>query len=116
MGYRAMFQQITKRGVVANHDVVHAAIKHLDPIDVAHRSAKKLTRRKYYVNGPNEVWHLDGNDKLKPFGFIHGCIDGYSRKMLWLEVCPSNKDPAVIANLFIKYVSHNGGTAKKKKI
>jgi hypothetical protein len=27
--------------------------------------------------GPNFVWHLDGYDKLKPYGFaIHGCIDG----------------------------------------
>ena len=24
------------------------------------------------------MWHVDGYDKLKPFGFpIHGCIDGY---------------------------------------
>lgn len=30
-----------------------------------------------YVQGPNFVWHLDGYDKLKPYGFaIHGCIDG----------------------------------------
>ena len=30
------------------------------------------------VQGPNHVWHLDGYDKLKPFGFpIHACIDGY---------------------------------------
>ena len=26
---------------------------------------------------PNEVWHCDGYDKLKPYGFaIQGCIDG----------------------------------------
>lgn len=26
---------------------------------------------------PDFVWHLDGYDKLKPYGFaIHGCIDG----------------------------------------
>ena len=30
---------------------------------------------------------MDGNDKLKPYGIsIHGCIDGYSRKVLWLQV------------------------------
>ena len=28
--------------------------------------------------GPNSVWHCDGMDELKPYGFaIHGCIDGY---------------------------------------
>ena len=30
--------------------------------------------------GPNYVWHIDGYDKLKPFGIaISGCIDGFSR-------------------------------------
>ncbi len=30
-----------------------------------------------YSQGPNHVWHIDGYDKLKPFGFpIHGCVDG----------------------------------------
>lgn len=30
------------------------------------------------MQGPNYVWHLDGNDKLGiKYGFyIHGCIDG----------------------------------------
>lgn len=31
----------------------------------------------YSLQGPNRIWHCDGNDKLKMFGFvIHGCIDG----------------------------------------
>ena len=30
---------------------------------------------------------MDGFDKLKPYGFpIHACMDGFSRKVLWLEV------------------------------
>ena len=33
------------------------------------------------------MWHVDGNDKLIGFGFyIHGCVDGYSRKVIWLKV------------------------------
>ena len=29
------------------------------------------------MQGPNHIWHLDGYDKLSPFGFaIHACIDG----------------------------------------
>ena len=35
----------------------------------------------YFVSdhkGSNYCWHIDGNDKLLPYGFaIHGCIDGY---------------------------------------
>ena len=30
-----------------------------------------------YVQGPNYLWHVDGYDKLTPYGLnIHGCIDG----------------------------------------
>lgn len=52
--------------------------------------------------GPNFLWHIDGYDKLKPFGFaIHGCIDGFSRKLLWLEVATSNNKPEIIAHYYI---------------
>lgn len=34
------------------------------------------------MQGPNYVWHLDGYDKLKPYGFaIHACIDGFVHPM-----------------------------------
>ena len=41
---------------------------------------------------------IAGNDKLKPFGFyVHGFIVGFIRKIIWLHVTNTNKDPAVIA-------------------
>ena len=49
------------------------------------RKKKTIKRRTYETNGPFDVFHIDGNDKLKRFGFaIHGCIDGFSRKLIWL--------------------------------
>ena len=46
---------------------------------------------------------MDGYDKLKPFGFsIHGCIDGFSRRLIWLEVAATNKNPHVIANYYVQ--------------
>lgn len=46
-----------------------------------------------------------GYDKLKPYGFpIHGCICGYSRKILWLEVVKSNNDPRIPGQLFLDVV------------
>ena len=39
------------------------------------------------MRGPNNTWHPAGNDKLKPYGFpIHGCMDGFSRKVARLKV------------------------------
>lgn len=40
----------------------------------------------YQSCGRNYVWHVDGYDKLKPFGTaINGCIDGSSRMIFWFE-------------------------------
>lgn len=81
----------------------------LDPLGKEKRSRHKFVRRTYHSTGPNEVWHVDGYDKLKPFGIaISGCIDGFSRKVLWLKCGKSNNDPRVIAQNYIKCVAEFG--------
>ena len=77
-----------KHGSVIQRETVRLVLKELDPEGVDRRSRYRLQRREYFAKGPNYIWHLDGYDKLKPFGFcIHGSIDGYSRRrLLWLEV------------------------------
>ena len=58
------------------------ALAVLDPCRADRMRANRLRRRVYDVKGPNHIWHLDGNDKLKPFGIcVHGCMDGFSRKV-----------------------------------
>ena len=53
------------------------------------------------------MWHIHGYDKLKPFGFpIHGAIDGFSRKILWLNICPSNNDPYIISYFYVNCISN----------
>jgi hypothetical protein len=48
-------------------------------------------------------------DKLKPFGLcIHGCIDGYSRRILWLKVAHTNNNPDVIAHYYVQCVQSLG--------
>ena len=45
-------------------------------------------------------------DKLKPYGFpIHGCVDGFSRRILWLPVTRSNNNPVVSASYYLETVS-----------
>ncbi len=49
----------------------------LDPQGTAQRKTQRLNHRIYLNKGPNFLWHMDGYDKLKPYGIaIHGCIDG----------------------------------------
>ncbi|RMX39208.1 hypothetical protein pdam_00013519 [Pocillopora damicornis] len=48
---------------------------------------------------------VEGYDKLKPYGFpIHGCIYGYSKRVLWLEAVKSNTDPKVPEKLYLDIV------------
>ena len=85
LGYRSVHQRLRSRGIVTDRESVRICMKVLDPAGVSLRKQHKLVRRSYYNKGPNYLWHIDGNDKLKPFGLcIHGAIDGFSRKVLWL--------------------------------
>ncbi|EDO31486.1 predicted protein [Nematostella vectensis] len=60
IGYRSMHRRLViDYGLRVDQETVRRVIKALDP---------------------------EGYDKLKPFGFcIHGAIDGYSRRILWLK-------------------------------
>ena len=68
----------------------------------------KSSQRPVYVSqGPKFMWHVDGYDKLKPFGLpIHGAIYGFSRKTLWLNTCPSNNDPCIISYFYVNCTSN----------
>ena len=45
---------------------------------------------------------MDGYDKLKPYGIaISGCIEGFSRYIVWMEAYTTNNDPRVIADYFV---------------
>ncbi len=66
------------------------------------RRQRKLKRRVMHVQGPNFVWSTDGYDKLRHWGFyIHGCIDAYSRYIIWLHVGVSNKQSQLILKYFL---------------
>ena len=86
-GYRYMLQKLYSSRLTADKETVRLKLKSLDPVGVDKRKRWKLTRREYHSFGPNHTWHIDGYDKLKPFGIaIHGAIDGYIRRILWLKL------------------------------
>ena len=98
--------------VVAKETVRHG-MRILDPEGVDERLRHRLQRHQYKGRGPNFLWHIDGFDKLKPYGFcIHGGMDGYSRRILWLEVGISINEPAFIAKYFVDCVKAARGTAR----
>ena len=55
------------------------------------------------------MWHINGYDKLKPYGFvIYTAIDGFSRKIIWLNVSSSSSNPAYIACYFNQSITELG--------
>ena len=90
IGYRAMWQRLRNdHGLVVSRETVRHALRIIDPDGVSQRLRNRLRRRQYRAKGPNYLWHIDGYDKLKPFGFcVHGYIDGFSWRIMWLEVGP----------------------------
>ena len=110
-GYRTMWSRLRLfHNVAVSRDAVMLKLREMDPVGCEERRRRRLVRRKYVSAGPNAIWHQDGYDKLKPFGFpIHGCVDGYSRKILWLRTVHSNNDPVVIGRLFLNCVIENSG-------
>ena len=57
---------------------------------------------------------MNGYDKLKSYDFeIHGCMDGYSRHVLWLSVIRSSKDPKEVCNLYFNYLLVAKGVPQK---
>ena len=113
-GYRSVWHTLRLDGIQVPRQVVATVVRELDPLGCRMRKGKRLKRRKYYAPGPNVCWNIDGYDKLKPFGFpIHGCIDGWSRKIMWLQVARSNNNPEVPAKNFLEFVTEYGGCPVK---
>ena len=85
-------------------------MRDMDPEGTESRRRQRLRTGVYSNPGPNYAWHIDGYDKLKPFGFaIHGAIDGYCMKVLWLKVLRSNNSPSVIGSIYLDCMKEMDG-------
>ncbi|XP_030579512.1 uncharacterized protein LOC115787648 [Archocentrus centrarchus] len=109
-GYRMMWQVLRQKyNLRVRRDHVMNLLRELNPQGCERRARRRFIRRTYHSMGPNYMWHVDGYDKLKPFGLaLSGCIDGFSRKVLWLICGATNNDPSVIAHYFLSCVRNLG--------
>lgn len=109
-GYRWMYWKCIKAGYNVSQEDVRCLLSILDSRGVEIRKKKRLHRRTYYSQGPNYMWHIDGYDKLKPYGIaIHGCMDGFSRHIIWLKARNTNNDPRVVARYYIDALENTNG-------
>lgn len=109
-GYRWMHLRCIQNGFTVTQEMERHLLKILDPNGVKIRKRRRLRRRKYRNKGPNYLWHMDCYDKLKPYGIcISGCIDGFSRHIIWLEAGRNTNNPKIIAGYFVRTVESIGG-------
>jgi hypothetical protein len=106
LGHKALWKHLNTRcGLRATQETVRIALQIIDPIGVELRRRNRLRRRRYINKGPHFLLHIDGYDKLKPFGIaIHGAIDGFSRRILWLRAGSTNNNPHVVARHYVDYL------------
>ncbi|XP_063971427.1 uncharacterized protein LOC135158071 [Lytechinus pictus] len=109
-GYRWMFEKCRAHHINCKKEDVRIILGVVDPEGTTQRRRRRLRRRQYSSKGPNFLWHLDSYDKLKAFGIcINGCIDGFSRKIMWMNAYHTSSDPKVIGGYYIEKVSDIGG-------
>jgi len=59
-----------------SRELVRNVMRQIDPFAVDARRNHRLVRRTYWARGPNYIWHVDGYDKLRSYGFlISGFVD-----------------------------------------
>jgi hypothetical protein len=83
---------------------VRDALKLLDNYGVTSRTSgmKKKRQDNYVVPGPDWLWYLDSHDKLARFGFeIYGCINVYSRKIVWFFVGSNNRTQVSVLRQYL---------------
>ena len=109
-GIRRMKGFLAARGYVVQWRRVRYAMWSVDPEGILLRKTQLniVNRRRYWVPGTLALWHLDGNHKLIRWRFVvHGCVDGYSRKIMFLQ-CSTNNQASTVCQLFLNAVERYG--------
>lgn len=70
-GYRNIYRLLRqKHHMNVTQEMVRNVLRQMDPVSVLHRRQHRLHRRTYVSQGPNYMWHVDGYDKLRPYGIL----------------------------------------------
>ncbi|KAF8488655.1 hypothetical protein F5888DRAFT_1952455 [Russula emetica] len=90
-----------------SRDVIRRYLKQTEPDLVAGRLARRFVRREA---GINNFWAMGQHDKWKRFGlYWHGCLDGFTGKILWLVVWWTNANPRFVCAQYLEAVRTFGG-------
>ena len=99
---------LKSQGTNVQRHRIRGSILRVNPLRAIVRWRQSISRRSYFVPGPNSLWHIDSHHSLIRWRFvIHGCIDGFSRLIPYLS-CTSNNRAATVLHLFRQAISEFG--------
>ena len=80
----------------------------MDPANTALRWGIVVSRRQDLVPWPNGLWYLDGHHSHIRWGLvIHGCIDGFSRRIMFLRCSINNNLSQTLPEPFLKAIEND---------
>ncbi|XP_056620080.1 uncharacterized protein LOC130434140 isoform X2 [Triplophysa dalaica] len=105
-GIKRVSGYLNSVGLRVQRSRVMETLRTVDPVGTICRGLgiNIIQRRVYSVPAPMALWHIDGNHKLIRWRIvIHGGIDGYSRKVMFLHASDNNRASTVLS-LFVAAV------------
>ncbi|XP_051794348.1 uncharacterized protein LOC110972132 isoform X1 [Acanthochromis polyacanthus] len=109
-GYRMVKGCLQAHGHRVQWDRIKQSMHRVDAPGVLERMTQLgcIVRRKYFVQRPLSLVHVDTNHKLIRYNIvIFGAIDGYSRKIFYLEPATNNRANTA-HSIFLKAVENYG--------
>uniref|UniRef100_A0A1A7XG32 Integrase core domain-containing protein n=1 Tax=Iconisemion striatum TaxID=60296 RepID=A0A1A7XG32_9TELE len=109
-GYRMVKGCLEADGHRIQWDRIKESMHRVDAPGVLERMTQLgcIVRRTYFVQGPLSLVHVDTNHKLIRYNIvIFGAIDGYSRKIFYLEPATNNRS-STAHSFFLKGVENYG--------
>lgn len=100
-GESYVWRALRARGIYVQIWKIREALQRIDLVNCVIRRRYTIQRHLDNVRKPNHLWHMDSNHKLIDQGFVlHGCIDGYSRAIVYLK-CFSNNLASIVLQCFV---------------
>ena len=91
-----MWGQLRSTNINVTRQRVHDSLLRVSPSFIRHRCSHTVTRRVYSVSLSNYLWHIDGLHCLIRWKIVlHGGIDGYSRRIVYLHASSNNRAETV---------------------